>query len=118
MSLQSNIKAAQIDLIVELGIDKLPEERQKELLTQIGEVMQQRVVLRLLEELPEEKKEEFGKILEENQDNMEPIEAFLKENISDLENIILDEIGKYKQEAKQFLEQAMGGQEKDKGNEV
>lgn len=108
MTLQENIKNAQMDLITELGIDKLPEKEQQALFVQISEVLQQKIVLRLVEELPEERKEEFGKILEENKENPGPIEVFLKEALPNVEELILDEIGKYKQEAKQFLSDALG----------
>ena len=106
MSLQDNIKAAQIDLIAELGINKLPEAQQKELLIQISEVLQQRIVLRLVEEMPEEKKGEFASVLEKNKEDQGAVEKFLSENIPDLEQIVLDEIGKYKTEAKKFIDDA------------
>lgn len=114
MSLQDNIKAAQIDLVSELGIDKLPEEQQKDLLAQISEVLQQRIVLRLVEEMPEEKKEDFGKVLQEGEKNPDKIEKFLNENLPNLEELVLDEIGKYKTEAKQFIDENTGEKEDKK----
>ena len=113
MSLKDNIKNAQIDLITELGIDKLPEKQRQELFAQIAEVLQQRIVLRLIEEMPEDKKEEFGKVLAENKDNPEPIEKFLGETLPNVEELVLDEIGKYKQEAKKFIDNATGEQQKE-----
>lgn len=115
MSLAKNIKAAQMDLVKELGIDQLPREQQEELLVQISEVMQQRIVLRLVGELPENKKEEFGKIVEENKEDPQPMENFLRENIPDVEEKILDEIGKYKVEVKEFLSQAQTDKDASEG---
>jgi len=115
MSLQDNIKAAQLDLIKELGLEKLNEQQRQEILAQIGEVLQQRLVLRMLEEMPEEKKEEFGKILQDNQEDPKVVEDFLANNIPNMEDVVLEEIGKYKTEAKQFLDQAT---EKDSDEET
>jgi transcriptional regulator of heat shock response len=106
MSLQDNIKAAQIDMVAELGIDKLPEAQQKDLLVQISEVLQQRIVLRLVEEMPDEKRDEFTQVLEKSKEDQSAVEKFLAENIPKLEEIVVEEIGKYKKEAKEFIDNA------------
>jgi hypothetical protein len=98
---------AQVDLIKELGIDKLPRERQEELLAQMGEIVQQRILLRLLEELPEEDKDEFAALLEANQDNPEVVEMFLKEKVPNMDVLAMEEIGKYKSEVMELLDAMM-----------
>lgn len=106
MSLKENIKAAQIDLVKELGIDKLPQPQKEEMLSQISEIIQQRVVLRIVEELPEDKKDDFANVVNESTEKPDAVDQFLGENLPNLEEIILDEIGKYKTEMMEFTNKA------------
>lgn len=108
MSLKENIKAAQIDLIKELGINELPQEQREETLLQMGEIIQQRIVLRIVAELPEDKKEAFANVVNSEDESGEAVDTFLGENLPNLEEIILDEIGKYKKEMKEFMNNAIG----------
>ena len=112
-NLKENIKAAQIDLIKELGIDTLESKKKEELLLQIGEILQQRIVLRIVEELPEEKQDEFNGILEKAQDNPDLLDQYLKENIPGVEDMILEEIGEYKKGASDFMKQTLAQVEGD-----
>ena len=64
MNLKKNIQDAKIDLVKELGIDKLSKKKQEKLLMQMGEVLQQRIILRIIEEFPEDKKDEGGSFSE------------------------------------------------------
>lgn len=91
-------KIAKIDLIKELGIDKLPEEKKEQVLMQMGEIVQQRTLLRLTEEMTDEQKDKFNKILEENKENPEKVTEYLQENFPELDNIVTEEVGRYKQE--------------------
>jgi hypothetical protein len=107
--IKRKIEDAQIDLIKDLGIDKLPKEEREKILSQIGEVIQQKVTLRIVEELPEEKQEDFAKILEEAGNNPEKLDNFLEENIPNVQDIVLEEIGEYKKGALDFLGKHTGG---------
>jgi hypothetical protein len=107
MSLKENIKAAQVDLIKELGINELPQEQRDETLLQMGEIIQQRIVLRIVTELPEDKKEGFANVVNSEDKSGEAVDKFLTENLSNLEELILDEIGKYKNEMKEFMDNTM-----------
>jgi hypothetical protein len=102
-NLKETIKAAQLDLIKELGIDKLNSEQKEKIITDIGEVIQKRIVIRIIEELPNEKQDEFQGLLNKAQENPELLDEFLKENIPDLEDMILEEIGEYKKGAVDFM---------------
>jgi hypothetical protein len=102
-NLKEKIKAAQIDLIKELGIDKLEQEQKEKIITDIGEIIQQRIVMRVVEELPEDKQDEFQGLLEKAQENPEALDDFIKENIPGIEDMILEEIGEYKQGALEML---------------
>jgi len=105
--LKQKIEAAQIDLIKELGIDQLDQVKKEELLQQIGEVLQQRIVLRIMEELPEEKIDEFNEILKKAQENPDALDQFLIANIPGVDDLVLEEIGDYKQGAKDFMNQTL-----------
>lgn len=113
MSLKENIKAAQIDLIKELGINELPQQQREETLLQMGEIIQQRIVLRIVAELPEDKKEAFANVVNSEDESGEAIDAFLEENLPNLEELVLDEIGKYKKEMKEFMDNAVGEEKND-----
>lgn len=106
--LKEKIKAAQIDLIKELGIDKLDQEQKEKLIMDIGQILQERIALRVTEELPEEKIEEFKTILDKAETDPAQLDQFLKENIPGIEDLILEEIGEYKKSALDFVNQALG----------
>jgi hypothetical protein len=105
-NLKEKIKAAQIDLIKDLGIDKLEPKQKEKIIMDIGEILQQRIVMRVVEELPEDKQDEFQGILEKAQDNPEALDEFIKENIPGIEDMILEEIGDYKEGALGAIQQA------------
>jgi len=108
MNLKKNIQDAKIDLVKELGIDKLSKEKQEKLLVQMGEVLQQRIILRIVEEFPEDKKDELLKMLEEKKDSPDEINSFIETNLSNAEDLIMDEIGAYKRESVEFISGALG----------
>lgn len=108
MDLKKNVQDAKIDLIKELGIDKLPKEKQEEMLVQMGEVLQQRIILRIVEEFPEDKKDELLKMFEEKKDSPDEINSFIETNLPNAEELITDEIGVYKRESIEFVSDALG----------
>ena len=89
---------AKIDLIKELGLENLPKEKQEEMLIEIGNVVQQRIIIRISQEMPEENKAEFEKIMQDKKDQPEEIEKFIKEKVPTIDDIVAEEIGRYKQE--------------------
>ena len=101
-------KLANIDFIKELGIDKLSKEKKEQVLMQMGEIIQQRTLLKLAEKMTDKEKETFNKILEENRENPEKITEYLQTNFPDLNKIVIEEIGKYKQEIMELMKDAKG----------
>ena len=101
-------KIAKIDLIKELGIDKLSEEKQEKILMQMGEIVQQRTLLRLAEEMTDEQKDEFNKSLKENKEDPEKMTKYLQTNFPELDKIITEEIGRYKQEIMDLMKGIKG----------
>jgi len=118
MDIKQNIKDAQIDLAKKLGIDKLPEDKQEESLLQIGEVLQQRILIRVVEEFPDEHKDELLKTIEkqketstddEKKEMAEEVEALIMKHLPNVEDLILDEVGKYKRESIELMNEMMSG---------
>jgi len=91
-------KYATTNLIEELGIDKLPKEMQEKVLIQIGEMIQQRIVIRLFEEMSQEKKDEFEIFSKENGRDPVKLTQFLEDNVENSEELVKEEIGKVKKE--------------------
>ena len=87
----------QQNLISALGLDSLPQEKKDELLIKISEVVQQRIILRVLSELSEEDRQAFDGVLSANDD--EKSLAFLQEKIPNFEAVVKHEIEKFRNEA-------------------
>jgi diaminopimelate decarboxylase len=94
----------QKNIIKELGLENLPEERQMKIILGMGRIIQQNVILRVLDELKEEDKDEFDKFLAQKGDDQEAIFNFLQSKIPNLDSIINEEIEKFKKEGIDFIE--------------
>lgn len=96
------------NIIKELGLESLPEERKMEILLSIGRIVQQNIILRILDELKDEKdKDEFDKLLGEKGNDEQAIFEFLQSKIPKLDEIVNEEIAKFKQESVDFLAQVI-----------
>lgn len=84
------------DILKEMGIADLPPERQEEVLTVMTEAVLKRIILRLMNELSEEKRAQ----LEEIGDSADPekISQFLTDNIPNHETLIKEEIVGFKKD--------------------
>lgn len=96
------LKKMEQDMIEKLGLNKLPEDKKMEVVLNIGKIIQQNIVLRVINELDEKGKDDFDKLLGETNDQ-EKILEFLKEKISNLDGIINEEIEKIKKEGMDLL---------------
>jgi len=94
------------NLIKELGLENLPPEQQEEISMETGRVIYQNIVIRVLETLNEEDSEEFEKFLDEKSDNQDEIYEFLKSKIPNLEEIINEEVAKFKSGAISIMKAA------------
>ena len=89
----------QANIIKDLGLDQLPKKEQEETLLSIGRIIFQSVLIRVMEELSDNDKDEFEKILAEKPNSEEAILGFLKSKIANLDTIVGEEIVKLKQES-------------------
>lgn len=96
----------QKDLIAELGLGSLPDDKKEELVLRIGELIQQNVVLRIISEMSESDKDEFEKVL--SQDNGEKTLEFLQGKFPNLNQVAEEEIAKFKQEAITRMQAVVG----------
>lgn len=97
--MQENIAKAKIDLITELGIDQLPQEAKEKILIQMGEIVQQRIIDRFIKELPEDKTDHFLQLIADEAVQQPTIDAFIEEFVPQADDLVLEEIARYKEES-------------------
>ena len=97
---QGEIQAGALDqLVKDLGIDTLSQDKQSELIIKMTEVLLKRIFLETMEKLGENGRKEYEKISEgENQASPEQVEAFFKEHISDYDEMVQKVIADFKAE--------------------
>jgi len=83
----------------ELGLEKLPQEKQEELIAKMGEVILKKMFLKTVEKLDEDGRKHFEKMLEEKR-TPEEIEEFLKVKIPDYDKVLEKIVGELKEELK------------------
>lgn len=91
------------NIIKDLGLDSLPEEEQKEAFLKIGEIIFSGVLSRVLDELSDEEASEFEKIISEKPDDEEAVMGFMKAKVPNLDEIVNEEIAKFKKESVDFM---------------
>jgi len=90
------------NIIVTLGINTLPIEQQKEAMEKLGAIVYQEVMLRVLDILSEEEKNQFEKIIEVDPDP-EIMFTFLGEKVPNLDQIVNEKAQKLRDEASDIL---------------
>lgn len=91
------------NIIKDLGLDKLPPEKQEETILTIGRLIFQGVVIRVMSLLGEKDKDEFDKLLSEKIEDEEAVLNFLKSKIPNLEELVNEEVAKFKKESVDFM---------------
>lgn len=90
------------NIVKTLGIDSLPIEKQKEAMERLGAIVYQEVMLRVLDILSEEDKDEFEKLIEKTPDP-EIMFSFLASKIPNLEEIVNEESEKLRKESAEII---------------
>lgn len=90
------------NIIKILGIDSLPLDKQKEAMERLGAIVYQEAMLRVLEILSEEDKNEFEKVIAQNPDP-ENLFSFLSEKVPNLDEIITEEAEKLRGESAEII---------------
>lgn len=95
----------QQNIIKDLGIDTLPEKEQEEALLRVGKIIFQSVLIRVMEQLNANEKDQFTKLLTEKPDDERAILDFLKSKIPNLNEIVNEEVASLKKESLDFMKQ-------------
>ena len=90
------------NIVVTLGINTLPIEQQKEAMERLGAIVYQEVMLRVLEILSEEEKDEFEKLVEKDP-SPESLFGFLAQKIPNLDEIVKEEAEKLRTESAEII---------------
>ncbi|MFA6392784.1 MAG: DUF5663 domain-containing protein [Candidatus Paceibacterota bacterium] len=90
------------NIVLILGINTLPVEKQKEAMERLGAIVYQEVMLRVLDILSEEDKDTFEKLIEKNPDP-ENIFGFLSEKVPNLDEIVKEEAEKLREESAEIM---------------
>lgn len=91
------------NFLQDLGINDLTDDKKTSLLLDIGRIIQQNVIIRVLDELKEEDKNEFEKLLESKANDQQAILSFLQSKIPNLDAIVGEEIDNFKSESKEVM---------------
>ncbi len=86
------------DLITELGLGDLADEKKIELIIKWGNIVQKDIMMRVLTELSESDKDELDKLLVGKGENFEEIYQFLEKKLPNLDEIVKEEIEKFRKE--------------------
>lgn len=96
------------DLFDELGLDALSPEERVRFLEEMGGIVQQRVMIRVFDELSDEQKDELEAIIQTNPDNPQKVVEYVLVALPDYEALALEEMALYKKELVERF-QAMQG---------
>ncbi|MEN8252321.1 MAG: hypothetical protein ABFQ53_01970 [Patescibacteria group bacterium] len=87
----------------DLDLGNINESKKQHLLDKIGENLTQRIILRMLEEVEEDKKEIFIEKINENKENPDKLLLFIDHFIENADVIVDEEIEKYKKDIENIL---------------
>lgn len=112
------VKEAQWELMVAMGIDKIAqkdEKRAEELMISVGDTIQQRTVMHIIETdvLDESLEKQLVKMLKDKDTTQEAAQDFLDQNIPTLNQIMVEKIKEYKKEVDEFFQALMNFSEED-----
>jgi hypothetical protein len=90
------------NIVLILGINKLPVEKQKDAMESLGGIVYQEVMFRVIDILSDEDKNEFEKLTEKNP-SPEIIFGFLANKVPNLGDIAKEETLKLNEETKDIM---------------
>lgn len=83
-------------LFEELGLDNLSEDKKLQLMMKWGDIVQKSIIIRVIQELPEEDKEEMDQLLAREKIDAQEVYDFLDKKLPNLEEITREEINKFR----------------------
>jgi len=97
------IKNLKDNIIKDLELDKLPDDKREEVLTAMTEALLKRVILVVLEKIPKDRKSEFDEISKTK--DSDKINEFLAAVVPNYEKVLTAEIDNFKKEMKDTVSQ-------------
>lgn len=85
-------------ILTELGLENLPVEEKSTILEQLTSLVQKRVMVRILETLTDDQKDEMGQLLEKNGGDSSTLTDWLSEKMPNIGAIVQEETEKVKTE--------------------
>lgn len=85
-----------VDFAKKLGIDSLPVEKQEEIVKRMADVLDKRIILRVMDELSEDEVMEINATFVS--ENREEALKILEKKIPNFDKIFLEEVNKLKEE--------------------
>jgi len=93
-----------INLVKELGLDTLSQEKRNALIDQMSEVVESRINLEVLSVLNEEQKKELDKVLDSDADMVQ----FLRDKIPNFDLMVAETIANFKKEILDMQQPVVG----------
>ncbi len=93
-----------VSIIQELDLGDINETKKLSILDEIGEVLTQRIILRLVNEVPQKKKTLFIEKINNNKTDPDKVLLFIDHFIENADEIIDEEIEKYKNDLRKTLD--------------
>ncbi len=90
------------DIVRELGLESLPQEKKEEMLAKIGELLMKQIFLETMDRLGEEGATEYERLMESNPEQS-AIESFLNEKIPGYNELIAKIVEDFKKEMKEAI---------------
>ncbi len=92
-----------VSIVQELDLGDINETKKLSILDEIGEVLTQRIILRLVNEVPKKKKALFIEKINNNKTDPDKVLLFIDHFIENADEIIDEEIEKYKADLNKTL---------------
>lgn len=87
-----------LNLFDKLGLDAMTPDERKAFVESFGNVIQSRVMLRLMKELSDEQKDKLDKILSDNPEGSPALADFLKTDVPQFPRMVEEEVAGYKKQ--------------------
>ena len=84
------------NIITTLGLDNLPEEQKAQMLEQMNDLVQKRLLLRVLDSLDDDKRAEYEQLLDQEDQNA--INSFIQQNVPQFKDWLFEEVYTLKSE--------------------
>ena len=91
----------QRNIIALLGIESLPDERKISIANRVSELVQKRLLLRIMDFLDDEKTEEFERLVDsvdEGEAGESKVVSFLQANVPKLDTWLIEEVNQVKKD--------------------